>query len=54
MAMRARVKSEGGSLKGGDGQILLFLREVNKDIFVGGKGSTMHVSPCQTAAMNHF
>ncbi len=34
--------------------MLLFLGEVNKDIFVGGKGSTMHVSPCQTATMNVF
>ncbi len=33
---------------------MLFLREVNKDIFVEGKGSTMHVSPCQTAAVNLF
>jgi hypothetical protein len=27
---------------------------VNKDIFVGGKGSTMHVFPCQTATVNRF
>jgi hypothetical protein len=27
---------------------------VNKDVFVGGKGSTMHVSPCQTATVNLF
>ncbi len=33
---------------------MLFLREVNKVKFVGGKGSTMQVSPCQTATVNHF
>ena len=52
--MGAGVKRKGGWLKGGDGQISLFLREVNKDIFVGGKRSTVHVSPCQTATMNVF
>jgi hypothetical protein len=39
-------------IKGSGGHILLFLGEVNKDIFVRGKRSTMHVSPCQTATVN--
>jgi hypothetical protein len=49
---RAGVKGKGEQLEGGGGKTLLLLYEVNMDIFVRGKMSTMHVSPCQAALAN--
>jgi hypothetical protein len=40
--------------QGSDGQILLFLREVHRNIIVGGRGSTVHVSPCLTVTVYIF
>jgi hypothetical protein len=50
--MGTRVKGKGGKLKGGIEHILLFLWNVNRDISVGGKRSTMHVSPFHVNLMS--
>jgi hypothetical protein len=41
-------------MKGDGGDVPLFLGEMNQSILFWGKGSTMHLTPPQTATVNFF